>query len=58
MGVIPLELGEGRNNGEKFYVFVRGQLIPDMSQFDGCASKSVVIMDNSSIHHVTSNEKI
>ena len=57
-GVIPLELGEGRNNGEKFYVFVRGQLIPDMSQFDGCASKSVVIMDNSSIHHVTSNEKI
>lgn len=51
-GVIALELGEGTNNGEKFYEFVRGQLIPEMSQFDGCASKSVVIMDNSSIHHV------
>ena len=51
-GVIALELGEGTNNGEKFYEFVPGQLIPEMSQFDGCASKSVVIMDNSIIHHV------
>ena len=38
-GAIALELGEGTNNGEKFHEFVRGQLIPEMSQFDGCASK-------------------
>ena len=30
-GVIALELGEGTNNGEKFYEFVPGQLIPEMS---------------------------
>ena len=37
---------------DKFVDFVRGTLIPNMNAFDGTSSKSVVVMDNCSIHHV------
>ena len=35
-----------------FYDFVRSCLIPNMYQYDGIAPKSVVALDNCSIHHV------
>ena len=39
-------------NGEKFYDFIRGSLIPAMLPFDGSNPRSIVVMDNCSIHHV------
>ena len=31
---------------------MRGTLIPEMESFDGTLEKSIVIMDNCSVHHV------
>ena len=31
-------------NADIFYDFVRGEIIPNMNQFDGCSTRSVVIM--------------
>ena len=39
-------------NSDKFFDFIRGTLIPNMQPFDGSNSKSIVILDNCSIHHV------
>lgn len=43
----------GSVNGDIFLDFLRGTLIPNMQQYDGIASRSIVILDNCSIHHVT-----
>ena len=42
----------GTVNGDTFADFVCGTLIPEMEPFDGSVKKSVIIMDNCSIHHV------
>ena len=52
-GVIDVELATGSINGEKFIDFVRGCVIPNMHPFDGTATKSIAILDNCSIHHVS-----
>lgn len=39
-------------NSELFFDYIRGTLIPKMSPFDGTSPKSIVIMDNFSVHHV------
>ena len=49
-GLLCYECITGTTNGDKFYDFVRGSLIPEMQPFPG--RKSVLIMDNCSIHHV------
>lgn len=49
-GLITHELLTGTTNGEIFLDFLRGSLIPSMQSFP--ATRSVVIMDNCSIHHV------
>ena len=51
-GIVSLELYAGTTNSDIFYDFVRGSLIPQMSTFNGTNHKSIVIMDNCSIHHV------
>ena len=51
-GLLGVELTTGSVNGEKFYDFVRGTLIPEMLPFDGIHPRSIAIMDNCSIHHV------
>ena len=51
-GYVGVELTYGTVNGDVFTDFVRGTLIPEMEPFDGEIKKSVVIMDNCSIHHV------
>jgi hypothetical protein len=38
-------------NGDVFFDFVRGSLIPEMRPFDGCNPMSIAVMDNCSIHH-------
>jgi transposase len=51
-GIVAVELLKGTVNGEIFYDFVRGSLIPEMQPFDGQNSRSIAILDNCSIHHV------
>ena len=51
-GILAVELTKDSVNGEKFFNFVRGSLIPEMLPFDGCNPKSIAVMDNCSIHHV------
>ena len=50
-GVLEYELTSDSVNGEKILDFVRGSLIPNMNPFDGTSSKSIVVMDNCSVHH-------
>lgn len=52
-GVIALELNDGTFNGDKFTDFILRTLIPQMQQFDGSSERSVLVMDNCSIHYVT-----
>ena len=53
-GLLGVELKSGSVNGDAFFDFVRGTLVPNMQplNFDGSNSRSIVIMDNCSIHHV------
>ena len=53
-GMVATELVNGTVNADIFYDFARGSLIPNMHAYDGIAPKSIAIMDNCSIHHVTS----
>ena len=57
-GLVGVELHTGTTNGEKFFDFVRGTLIPQMNTFDGTAPKSIAVMDNCSIHHVSSVKQL
>ena len=48
-GIIALEIVKGSVNGDIFYDFLRGCLIPNMQSFPN--PHSVLLMDNCSIHH-------
>ena len=52
-GMVATEFKKGSVNSDDFCDFVRGSLIPNMHSYDGAAPKSVAIMDNCSIHHVS-----
>ena len=45
-------LAEGSINGERCTQFVESCLLPILNPFNGVNQHSVVIMDNTSIHHV------
>lgn len=49
-GIIAIDMTTGTMNGDKFFDFIRGQLIPCMQPFP--AQNSILVMDNCSIHHV------
>ena len=51
-GLVGVELKTGSVDSDVFFDFVVGMLIPNMQPFDGLNSRSIVIMDNCSIHHV------
>ena len=51
-GVHDVYLAEGNMNGERFAKFVQDSLLPVLMPFNGSNPRSVVIMDNASIHHV------
>jgi transposase len=51
-GMIALELVSGSVNGDIFFDFVSSALIPMMMPFNGINPRSILIMDNCSIHHV------
>ena len=42
----------GGVDGDEFYQFVHGQLLPHLKPFDGSNEHSIVVMDNATIHHV------
>ena len=49
-GVVTYEMITGTTNGETFFDFIRGSLIPCMQPFP--APGSILVMDNCSIHHI------
>ena len=57
-GVVAVDFTHDSMNAEFFYEFARGSLIPNLLPFNGQNSRSVVIMDNCSIHHVDCVEQL
>ena len=53
-GIHDVFLAEGNVNGEKFELFVRSCLLPVLQPFNWINPRSVVVLDNASIHHVES----
>ena len=51
-GIHDVYLAEGTMNGDRFVQFVQNCLLPHLMPFNGVNPRSVVIMDNCSIHHV------
>ena len=51
-GLLAYEFYKGTVNGETFLDFIQGVLIPEMMPFDGENPRSILILDNCSIHHV------
>ena len=51
-GLVAYKFVKGTVNGEKFCEFLQGTLIPEMLPFDGENPRSVLILDNASIHKV------
>ena len=51
-GVEDADVYEGHVNGDVFCDFVERCLVPILQPFDGINQRSVVVMDNASIHHV------
>ena len=51
-GIEDTYITEGSVNGDIFMDFIQKQLVPILSPFDGHSPRSVVILDNASIHHV------
>lgn len=51
-GVHDVFITEGTVNGERFTDFIRTSLLPVLMPFNNINPRSVVIMDNASIHHV------
>ena len=51
-GVIALELTKGTVDGSKFVDFIRGKLIAEVQPFDGENTRSILVLDNCSVHHV------
>lgn len=51
-GIIAVQFTKDNVDGNVFYDFVRSCLIPNMHQYDGITPKSIVVLDNCSIHHV------
>ena len=57
-GIHNVYLAEGNVNGEKFEFFVRSCLLPILNEFNCTNPRSVVILDNASIHHIDKVSKI
>ena len=51
-GIEDVAIHEGNINGEIFSDFISQNLVPLLQPIDDENSRSVVVMDNTSIHHV------
>ena len=52
-GLLDVKTHKETSNGDIFYDFIHTHLIPHLCPFDGHSSRSVVVLDNCSIHHCT-----
>ena len=52
-GILDVKVVTGTSNGDTFYDFMHGHLLPQLLPFDGRNSHSVVVLDNCSIHHIS-----
>ena len=50
-GLLEYELHQSNINSDMIFDFIHGKLIPSMFPFDGSSRRSVLILDNASIHH-------
>ena len=50
IGLITYEFYHSNVNSDHFCDFIRGNIIPNMLQYDGLNNKSILLMDNASIH--------
>ena len=50
-GIIASMIAQTTMNGDTFFDFARGSLLPIKQPFDGRSPHSILIMDNCSIHH-------
>lgn len=51
-GLVAADYKTGSVNADFFFDFIRGSLIPHMNTFNGSNPRSIVVLDNCSIHHV------
>ena len=51
--ILALEVKNGTIDGEDFFDFIRGILIPQMLPFDGQNPHSILVLDNCTIHHIS-----
>ena len=51
-GIHDVHITEGTINGDRFADFVRNCLVPILNPFNRINTRSVVLMDNASIHHI------
>ena len=52
-GIIASQIISTTVDGDAFFDFLRGNLVPMMQAFDGSSPNSILIMDNCSVHHVS-----
>ena len=50
--ILALEIKTGTIDGEVFFDFIRGTLIPQMLPFNGQNPHSILVLDNCTIHHI------
>ena len=51
-GLIDVSNVKGTTDGDTFYDFVQKHLLPQLLPFNGINPRSVVVMDNCSVHHI------
>ena len=49
---IYIHVAQGNMNGDRFSKFIQECVLPILMPFNGSNPRSVVVMDNASIHHV------
>ena len=51
-GIEDIDICEGTTNGEKFAHFLERCIVPILQPFNGSNLRSIVVLDNASIHHI------
>ena len=51
-GVEDIDIIEGTTNGDAFSAFLEHNILPIMQPFNGTNPRSILVLDNASIHHV------
>ena len=56
-GVEAVKIVRGSVDGDIFYDFICGDILPKLKPFNGVNNNSILIMDNCSVHHTTEVEE-